>query len=151
MDSPGIKNLGDVALAAINAATTATVVTSASDVNGATQAYLDRLEGMLAATIEANFTYGSGGDTLKVMIETTLDQGATWTEVARLAFAQASAQKVVNLSGLTAVTTVYAPAALSDDTVKDGILGPRFRASILKGAGAAYAGNTALSVRMTSR
>ncbi|GAB5506678.1 MAG: hypothetical protein Rhirs2KO_18410 [Rhizobiaceae bacterium] len=152
MDNPGIKELGTVALAAINAATTATVVTSASDANGQTQAYLDRMEGMLAASIEANFTYGSsGGDTLKVMVETSLDQGQTWIEVARLAFAQASAQKVVNLSGLTPVTAVYAPAALSDDTVKDGIFGLWFRASILKGGGAAYAGNTALSIRMIAR
>jgi hypothetical protein len=151
MDNPGIRNLGDVALAAINAATTAAVVTSAPDASGATQAYLDRLAGALAVTISASFTYGSGGDTLKAIVETTLDQGATWIEVARLAFAQASAQKVVNLSGLTPVTTVYAPAALSDDTVKDGILGDRFRARILKGAGAAYAGNTSLTLRLHVR
>ena len=151
MDNPGLKNLGDVALAAINAATAATVVTSASDRNGETQAYIDRLEGATAALIEANFTYGSGGDTLKVIVETTPDQGTTWIEVARFAFALASAQKVANLSGLTPVTTVYAPAALSDDTVKDGILGDRFRARILKGAGAAYAGNTSLAIRLHAR
>ena len=150
MDNPGIRNLGDAALAAINAATSATVITSASDASGATQGYVDRLEGALAVMVEANFNYGSGGDTLKAIIETTPDQGTTWIEVARLAFAMASAQKVVNLSGLTPVG-VYTPAALSDDAVKDGILGDRFRARILKGAGAAYAGNTSLSIRMHAR
>jgi hypothetical protein len=150
MENPGIRNLGDVALAAINAATTAAVVTSAADANGQTQAYVDRIEGALAVMLEANFNYGSGGDTLKVMVETSADQGTTWIEVARFAFATASAQKVVNLSGLTPVA-VYAPGSLSDDAVKDGILGDRFRARILKGAGAAYAGNTSLSLRLHAR
>lgn len=151
MDNPGIRNLGDVALAAINAATTATVVTSASDAQGVTQGYQDRCEGALAALISANFAYGSGGDTLKVIVETTPDQGTTWVEVARFAFAQASEHNVVNLSALTPVTTVYTPAALSDDAVKDGVFGDRWRARILKGGGAAYAGNTSLALRMHVR
>jgi hypothetical protein len=152
MNNPGIKNLGDVALAAINAATGGgAVVTAAGDTSGVTQAYLDGLDGMVAATISANFVYGSGGDTLKAVVEVTLNQGATWIEVVRLAFAQASAEKVVNLSALTPVTTVYAPTTLSDDTVKDGVLGPRWRARAIKGAGAAYAGNTSLSLRLIAR
>jgi len=32
---------------------------------------------------------------------------------------------------LTPVTTVYTPTTLSDDTVKDGILGERWRAKII--------------------
>lgn len=151
MDNPGLYNLGDAAMAAINAATAATVITSALDAQNVSQAYVENLDGMLGAAISANFVYGSGGDTLKVIVETTLNQGATWIEIARLAFAQASAEKVVNLSGLTPVTTVYTPAALSDDAVKDGVLGQRFRSRILKGAGAAYAGNTSLSVRLIAR
>lgn len=149
MNNPGMKILGDASLAAINAATTAAVITEDTDATGAARAYLDGLDGMLAATIEANFSYGSGGTSLKVMIETSLDQGTTWTEVARLAFTTASAQKVVNLSGLTPVTTVYAPAALSDDAVKDGVFGPRWRARILTVG--VYAGNSSLSVRMIAR
>ncbi|MDP2410359.1 MAG: hypothetical protein Q8M26_08740 [Pseudolabrys sp.] len=151
MNNPGLKNLGDAPLAAINAATAATVITSAPDSQGQSQGHIDGLDGMLGAAISANFVYGSGGDTVKVIVETSMNQGATWIEVARLAFAQVSAEKTVNLSGLTPVTTVYAPAALSDDTVKDGLLGPRWRARILKGAGAAYGGNTALAVRLIAR
>ena len=151
MDFPGLKNLGSADLATINAATALAVITSAADAQGVNQGYVENLDGMLSATLSASFVYGSGGDTLKVVVETSLNQGATWVEVARFAFAQASAEKVVNLSALTAVTTVYAPTALSDDTVKDGILGPRWRARILKGGGAAYAGNTSLAVRMVAR
>lgn len=149
MNASGLYNLGDAALAAINAATAAAVITSDADQQGATQAYIDDLDGMLAATIQVNFTWGSGGTSLKVMIETTLDDGTTWIEVARLAFATASEENIVNLSGLTPKTTVYTPAALSDDTVVDGILGPRWRARIL--AVGTFAGNTSLSVRMQAR
>lgn len=150
MDHPGIKNLGTVDLAAINAATAATVVTSQQDAAGATQGYVDRLEGMLAASISINFTYGSsGGTSIKVLIETSLDQGVTWTEIWRCALGTVSEQNVVNLSGLTPLTTPYTPAALTDDTTKDGIFGDRMRARIVTVG--TYAGNAALSIRMHAR
>lgn len=149
MNNPGLYNLGDVALAAINAATAATVVTSSSDEQGNAIAYLDGLEGMLAATLQANFNWGSGGTSLKVLFETSLDQGVTWIEVARLAFGTASEENLVNLSGLTPKTTVVTPAALSDDTCLDGIFGTRWRARILTVG--TYAGNTSLSLRMVAR
>lgn len=150
MNNPGHKNLGSADLAAINAATTATVITSAPDASGATAAYLDRLEGMLGCSISANFTYGSsGGTSIKVIIETTINQSVTWIEVARIAFTTASAEKVVNLSGLTPKTTAAAPATLSDDACLDGILGDRFRAKILTVG--TYVGNAALAVRMNAR
>ena len=145
MVNPGIYNLGDVAVAAINAATAGSVVTEGAD----GVANIDDLDGIVAATLQANFSYGSGGTTLKVIFETSLDQGTTWIEVARLAFTTAGAQKIVNLSALTPVTTVYTPATLSDDAVKDGILGPRWRARII--AAGTYAGNTALSLRLVAR
>lgn len=149
MNSPGLKNLGDVALAAINAATTATVVTSAPDSSGQTVAYIDGLEGMLSAGLEINFAYGSGGTSLKVIIETSGNQGTTWTEVWRAAFATASEENKVNLSALTPVTTPYTPAALADDATKDGVIGDRWRARILTVG--VYAGNTSVSIRLNAR
>lgn len=150
MENPGEYDLGSAALAAINAATVSTVITSAGDVSGATQAYLDRLEGMLAANIEANFVYGSGGGTLKADVFTTLNQGATWIHVVRFAFTTASANKVFNLSGLTPRLAAYTPVTLGDDLAVDGMLGPRWRASILK-ASTDYAGNTSLGLRLHAR
>ena len=149
MNNPGHYSLGDAALAAINAATSATVITSASDAQGSTVAYIDRLEGMQAASIQANFTWGSGGTSLKVIIETSLDQGTTWIEVARMAFAAASEENIVNLSGLTPKTTPITPAALADDTCQDGVFGDRWRARILTVG--TYAGNTSLAIRMNAR
>jgi hypothetical protein len=150
MDNPGLKNLGDVALAGINAATTATVVTSQPDAQGQTQAYVDGLEGVLSATLQANFTYGSsGGTSLKVIWETSLDAGLSWIEVCRMAFATASEENIVNLSALTPRTTVYTPVALSDDTAVDGIFGNWWRARILTVG--IYVGNASLSLRMNAR
>lgn len=149
MLNPGLYNLGDVALAAINAATSAMVVTTSSDASGNSVAYIDGLEGMLSATLQANFAYGSGGTSIKAIWETTLDQGTTWIEVCRMAFATASEENLVNLSGLTPKTTPYAPAALADDTSVDGVLGGRWRVRILTVG--VYAGNGSLSFRLMAR
>lgn len=145
---PGLKNLGNADLAAINAATGGAVITSAPDIQGVTVAYIDRLEGMLAATLIADFKYGSGGTTMKLLIETSVDQGGTWIEVARLAFATASLYRAINLSGLTPKNPTT-PGALSDDTVLDGIFGARMRARIVTTG--VYAGNTSLAVRLEAR
>ena len=150
MENPGLYNLGDVALAAINAATAATVVTTGTDAQGATVAYIGDLDGMLAATLQINFNYGSsGGTSIKAMVETSLDQGTTWIEVWRAAFGTASEENLVNLSGLTPKTTPVTPAALTDDTCLDGVLGERWRMRILTVG--TYVGNASLSGRLIAR
>ncbi len=139
-------NLGDNA---ITVATAGEVITSASDSTGATQAYLSGLGDIAAACLQCNFTWGAGGTSVKVTVETTLDQGLTWIEVARFAFTTASAEKLFNLSALTPKIAAATAAALSDDTALDGILGDRWRAKkIVVGT---YAGNTSVSVRMQTR
>lgn len=144
MVNPGIYNLGDYAL---TTAVTGQVITSNDD--GA--AYIDSLEGMLAANIQIKLAYGSGGTTVKVYVQTSLDQGATWVDVACCAFTTASGTKVINLSGLTAKTTAATPSdgAMTDDTALDGVLGDRFRVKITSTG--TYATSTTLSVRMMAR
>lgn len=144
MNTPGIFNLGDYAL---STAVTGTVITAGSD--GA--AYIDDLDGMLAANIQIKLAYGSGGTNLKVYVQTSLDQGATWVDVACAVFTTASATKVINLSGLTPKTTAATPSdgAMTDDTALDGVLGDRFRVKITSTG--TYATSTTLSVRMMAR
>src|SRR5437870_1038545 len=142
----GIYNLGDEA---ITTAVTNLVITDGVSSSGVAQSYIDGLDFAAAVTLQANFTYGSGGATLKVDVETSLDQGVTWCSIARFAFTTSSAEKIVNLSGLTPVTTVYAPATLSDDAVKDGILGDRLRCRITSTG--VYGGNSSISVRAAIR
>lgn len=142
MINPGIYNLGDVG---ITAALTDDVITDGSSSNE----FIADLDGVTAVSIQARFVYGSGGTSVKADIDTSLDQGATWIPVARLAFTTANAQKIVNLSGLTPKTTPVTPAALSDDTCLDGVLGDRLRCRVTSVG--TYAGNTTLSVRAAVR
>lgn len=145
MNNANLRNLGDYTL---TAAVTDQVITSASDRQGVTQAYVDRLEGMLAGTAQIKFNYGSGGATCRVMLDVSLDQGVTWIEVWRALFATASEVAVANLSGLTPVSP-FTPAALSDDQVKDGVLGALMRARVTSTG--TYAGNTSIAVRLQPR
>jgi hypothetical protein len=72
MENPGPFSLGDLSL---TTSVTGSVITSAQDAQQATQAYVSGLDGMFGATLQANFTYGSGGTSCTVTVETTLDQG----------------------------------------------------------------------------
>ncbi len=138
-------NLGDSVISAASADATGSVITTGIDNIG----YLSGLSAYHAANLEINFTYGSGGATLKVVIETTFN-GTTWVEVYRAAFTTASAERVVNVSALTPITSPLTPAPLSDDTVKDGVFGDKWRSRKIVG-GTPYAGNSAVSVRMQPR
>jgi hypothetical protein len=94
---------------------TATVVTGYDDA-----AYL---------LMQAKFVYGSGGTSVKAYVQTSLDGGATWIDVASFAFTTASAtklSKVLAVSSLTAVT-VPTDGSLTDNTVLDGVIGDRLR------------------------
>lgn len=109
------------------------------------------LEGMSAVTLHARLAYGSGGLTARVFVQTSLDQGTTWIDVACFAFATAGAAKVVNLSGLTPRFAPVIPTdgALPDDTIVDGVLGDRLRARIVTTG--TYGGSTLVTVRAVVR
>ncbi len=148
MDNPGNFDLGTLA---ITTAVTGVVITEGTSAQGVAIEYVDRLDGMLAATLEFNFAYGSSTSTptCVVTVETSVNQGTTWCEVARILMQDASEERIVNLSGLTALTSPHAPAALSNDTVKDGILGDRWRAKVTTTG--TYTGNTSINVRLQAR
>lgn len=99
--------------------------------------------------IQASLTYGSGGTTIDAYVQTSLDGGTTWIDIAEFSFTTASAVKVFNLSRLTPVTAIYTPTdgILAANTAKDGVLGDRFRVKY-KSTGT-YAGTT-LSIDVVS-
>jgi hypothetical protein len=109
------------------------------------------LTNLSAVSVQARFVYGSGGTTCKAYVQTSIDQGTTWIDVACLAFATTNATKVVNLSGMTPVTTPATPVdgALADNSSLDGILGDRLRVKVISTG--TYAGGTVLSVRVMER
>lgn len=141
----GIYNLGDATIAA---AVTDSVITSGVSSAGAAQALIDRLEGMSSVTLFAEFTYGSGGTAVLVVVQTSINQGADWIDVCRFDFATSNASKTANLSA-AAAAAVAAVAALGAEGKVDGVLGDRLRCKITTTG--TYAGNTSVSVRAAVR
>lgn len=96
--------------------------------------------------VQANFAYGSGGTTVDAYLQTSLDQGATWIDVAQFHFTTAAARFVYNLNSQTPVATEYTPTdgSLTANTAKDGLLGPQFRVKYQSTG--TYAGATSLSI-----
>lgn len=109
------------------------------------------LNGMSAVTLQLRFAYGSGGTTVDAFVQTSLDQGTTSVNVWHEQFATAADMKIVNVSGLTPVTTPVLPAdgALAPGTVLDGVLGDRLRLKAV--VAGTYAGSTVLSGRAAVR
>jgi len=98
-------------------------------------------------SLVAAFTYGSGSTvTAKAYLQTSLDGGTTWYDIACFAFAEASAAKYLSVSALTAVNADVTPStgALADDTSINGLLGDRIR-MVVTSTGT-YAGSTSLKV-----
>jgi hypothetical protein len=116
---------------------------------GEAQTPFDDLAGIIAATIEFQFQYGTGGATAKVWVQVSLDLGQSWIDVACRAFATASDTKVINLSGLTPVAA-FTPSdgAMADNTLQDGVMGSCWRAKITTTG--TYA-NTNLVVRVEGK
>lgn len=86
-------------------------------------------QGTRSIALEAKFVYGSGGTTCKVYVQTSLDGGDTWFDVACFAFATTTASKVSAVKTDTALAAASTPtdATLSDNSILDGILGDLMR------------------------
>lgn len=134
IDSPAILDLGDV-----------TVTTEGTT----TETAIENLEGLEGASLQVYFIYGSGGTTCKVYVQTSLDQGTTWVDVACFAFTTATARKAANLSSTTVGVSTATDGTLADNTVLNGVLGDRLRAKVVSTG--TYADNTLVSIRAATR
>jgi len=108
------------------------------------------LEGMNGASIQLRFSGGSGGTNVNVYIQTSLDQGQSWFDVAAYQFGTASAVVVLNLSGDDKATPA-SPTDLSlpSGTILDGPLGDRLQmVAVVTGS---YPAGTLLSGRGVAR
>src|SRR4051812_29515150 len=56
-------------------------------------------------TLDAHFSYGSGGTATDVWVQTSTDGGVNWWDVADFHFTTASANSYQNLTSQTAVNT----------------------------------------------
>lgn len=144
MDNAGVKNLGALQ---VTSAVTDLVLTEGVSAQNMCQDFIDSLGGMSSVSLSFNFTYGSGGTSVAVVVQTSFD-GVNWIDIARADFATASKPKLCNVSaGMSRLVTE--PAVLSAEGVNDGFLGDRLRA-IVTSVGT-YGGNTSVSVRAAVR
>lgn len=79
--------------------------------------------------VQANFAAGSGGTSADAYVQTTVDGGLTWTDIANFHFTTTSARRLYNLSSLTPDTTIATPGdgALTANTAVDGLIGSQLR------------------------
>lgn len=108
------------------------------------------LTGMQSLTVSLRFAWGSGGTAVKAYLQTSIDGGNTWIDIACVVFGTASEHAALNFSALTPKITQVTPSdgAMSDDTAIDGILGDRVRLKVVSTG--TYAGNTLLVGRMVA-
>lgn len=119
-------------------------VTAAGTVTGGT---ITGVPGATYAAIHANFDYGSGGTNVTAYVQTSLDQGATWMDIACFQFTTADAKRAFTVGPMVAAgTAIITPAALtlSASTQVPGVLGDRFRVQYVSTG--TYAGATTLAI-----
>jgi hypothetical protein len=126
----------------ITAALTDVVLTEGTSAAGSSQAFWDRFAGINALSVEALFTYGSGGTTAILRIDTALGSGGVWRNIARIDFATASLVRAFTISRTALPLTTI--AELGSESLVN-FLGDRFRARLTTTG--TYAGNTLLDVR----
>ena len=105
--------------------------------------------GILVATVQATFLYGAGGTKVTLYLQTSLDGELSWFDIACMTFTTAAAKKIASLKALTAVVASYTPtdATLTDDTIKDGLLGNAYRVKYTSTG--TYTGATSLAVHIS--
>lgn len=108
------------------------------------------LTGMQSLTVSLRFAYGSGGTNVKAYLQTSLDGGNRFVDIACVKFEVASEEAILNFSALTPKLTQVTPTdgAIADDTAIDGVLGDRVRLKVISTG--TYAGNTALVGRIVA-
>jgi hypothetical protein len=120
-----------------------TTITTA--VSGGATTPITGLAGCKYIGLVGVFIYGSGGTTVKVWLQTSMDFGVTWMDILNFPYTTSSLTKVGAVSfsaGATPVTPT--DGSLADSGVNQGILGDRFRIKFTSTG--TYAGGTTLKV-----
>jgi len=119
---------------AITAAVAATPTTAVS------------IAGSTHLVVEAQFTYGSGGATVDVYVQTSLDGGLSWIDVMNFHFTTATGAAVSAVLSSTALAAAVVPTdgSLASNTILSGLLGDRIRLKYVTTG--TYAGGTSLRV-----
>jgi hypothetical protein len=96
-------------------------------------------------SLQAVFTYGSGGTNATAYVQTSFDGGVTWVDIACFQFTTATATRLYHLTA-AAVSAIATPTdgSLAANTAVNGLLGDRFRVKLTTTG--TYAGGTTLAI-----
>lgn len=140
------RQQGDIRATLLN-----TPITGA--VTGIVSAIVKGLVGINSLAMQANFTYGSGGTNATVWVQTSLDSGVTWIDIASFQFLLASLRKlsVVTMFPSTAfaANTTATDGTLTANTVLNGLIGDQLRTKLTTTG--TYAGGTSLAVDIVGK
>ena len=106
------------------------------------------LMGASVIACQAVFVRGVGGTTTDVFLQTSLDNGSTWIDIAQFALATTTVTKVSAVRPYIALAANVTPTdgALSDNTILDGLIGDRLRVkTVVVGT---YSGTSTLNVNI---
>lgn len=89
---------------------------------------LGRVESL---TLHAIVTVAGGGTTAKAWVQTSIDGGTTWVDIANFALTTSTAARMYHLTPV-AVTSIATPTdgTLADNTAVNGLLGDRVRVKL---------------------
>lgn len=102
-----------------------------------------RFDGAIALSVGVIFTCAGGGGTCDVYLQTSLDNGATWFDVANFHFTTSTATKLKNILKESVQSAAVTPTdgGMTSDGCQQGILGDQFRFKVIS-AGTAYSAGT---------
>jgi hypothetical protein len=102
--------------------------------------------GVRALDLQARLdVVGSPGTSAKAWVQTSIDGGATWLDLACFAFSTSSAVKAARLPGQALKSpAAIAEGTLADDSAVDGPFGERFRVKVTSVG--SYGAGTTLSL-----
>lgn len=82
-------------------------------------------------TLQAVLTVAGGGTTATAWVQTSLDGGTTWMDIANIALTTSTATRTYHLTA-AAVTSIATPTdgSLASNTSVNGFLGDRFRVKL---------------------
>ena len=97
-------------------------------------------------SLQANFTYGSGGSTVSAWVQTSFDGGATWCDAANFSFTTSSSKSVMNVTSLTVIGTPLSVSdgSLASNTSPGSLIGYLWRVKYTTTG--TYAGGTTLRI-----
>jgi hypothetical protein len=118
-----------------------------AEVHGPVAMPLGRIE---ALALYASFVRATGGTTAKVWVQTSLDGGVSWVDIASFAFTTTSGDRMYNLTA-AAVTSIATPTdgTLADNTSVNGFLGALYRVKLTTTG--TYTGDSSFKVWATPK